>query len=323
MNVNTIIAPVRRELSQFEDHFRAALKSNVGIVDAVVRYVARSKGKRVRPALVLLSAGACGGIGESTYRGATLVELLHTATLIHDDVVDEAGTRRGLASINAVWKNKVAVLMGDYILSRGLLVSLDGRDFEFLRITSDAVRRMSEGELLQIQKTRRMNNDEQTYFRIISDKTASLLSSCCEIGARSACDDETRIASMRAFGENLGIAFQIRDDLLDFLGKESLIGKPVGGDLKEKKFTLPLLHAMSKAPTKQRRAVLRMLKQGITRRGIQDVIAFVTDYGGIEYAESRARQYRDAALENLAGLAPSAYRSALEQFTQFVVARSK
>ena len=323
MDVKTIIAPVKPELAEFEKHFHRALKSNVGLVDTVVRYVIKSKGKRVRPALVLLSAAACGGINESTHRGASLVELLHTATLIHDDVVDEAATRRSLSSINAIWKNKVAVLMGDYILARGLLVCLDGRDFDFLRVTSEAVRRMSEGELLQIQKSRQMNTDEETYFRIISDKTASLLATCCEIGALSASEAPALATNMRDYGEHIGIAFQIRDDLLDFLGKESTIGKPVGGDLKEKKFTLPLIYAFTQAPVKTRRGILRLVKNGIKRGEIQQVVTFVRDYGGIDYAEGRAHEYRRLAMDNLAVLPASKYKTALEQFTNFVVERAK
>lgn len=323
MDASTIIAPVKAELAEFEKHFHTALRSNVGIVDTVVRYVIKSKGKRVRPALVLLSAAACGGIGESTYRGASLVELLHTATLIHDDVVDDAATRRNLASINAAWKNKVAVLMGDYILARGLLVCLDGRDFDFLRVTSDAVRRMSEGELLQIQKSRQMNTDEETYFRIISDKTASLLSTCCEIGALSASGDAGLAQHMRAYGEHLGIAFQIRDDLLDYLGKESMIGKPVGGDLKEKKFTLPLIYAFTQAPPKTRRGILRLVKSGIKRGEIQEVVNFVRDFGGLDYALAKANEHRALARENLSVLPGSVYKEALASFADYVVERAK
>jgi len=323
VDVSAIISPVKSELAEFESRFKAGLASRVALVDTIVRYIVRSKGKRVRPALVLLSAGASGGINDRTYRGAALVELLHTATLVHDDVVDEAATRRGFSSINAIWKNKVAVLMGDYILSRGLLLSLEGDDFDSLRISSNAVRRMSEGELLQIQKSRQMNTDEITYFRIIGDKTASLLSACCEIGARSATDDRTVTESVRDYGENLGIAFQIRDDILDLLGKESTIGKPVGGDLKEKKFTLPLIHAFSNAPARSRRTVLRLLRDGINRDGIKQVVAFVKDYGGIEYAGARAGEYRDRAVRCLDVLPESQYSAALKRFAHFVVDRVK
>jgi octaprenyl-diphosphate synthase len=321
-NLDTIIAPVQKQLAEFERHFRNALRSNVGLVDTVVRYVVRRKGKRIRPALVLLSAGACGGISESTYRGAALVELLHTATLIHDDVVDDAAMRRGFASINAAWKNKVAVLMGDYVLARGLLLSLSHGDTAFLHSTSTAVRRMSEGELLQIQKVRQFNTDEETYFRIIGDKTASLLATCCDIGARSATQDEERIALLRAYGENLGLAFQIRDDLLDVLGSESSTGKPVGGDLKEKKLTLPLIHALAQAPARERRAILRVVRSGVKKKDIETVTSFVRAHGGIAYAEKRAAEFRTRAVESLATLPPSDCRGALETLATFVVTRA-
>src|SRR5437867_4468867 len=222
MNLQDITQPIKDELGQFDEHFRAAMKSKVAFVDIIARYIVRQKGKRIRPALVLLTAKACGEINMSTYRGASLVEILHTATLIHDDVVDDADTRRGFASINAVWKNKIAVLMGDYMLAKGLLLSLDNNDFQFLKITSDAVRRMSEAEILQIAKSRDLDIDEKTYLKFISDKTASLLSTCTQIGASSVTEDEGIIRSMRDFGENIGMVFQIRDDLLDYIGRKSI-----------------------------------------------------------------------------------------------------
>jgi octaprenyl-diphosphate synthase len=323
VDVSSIITPVRTELAAFEAHFREAMRSNVGLVDTVVRYVVRRKGKRVRPALVLLSAQATGGISERTYRGAALVELLHTATLVHDDVVDDAEKRRGLASINAVWKNKVAVLMGDYILARGLLLSLSGRDYDLLHSSSEAVRRMSEGELLQIQKSRQMNTDEETYYRIIGDKTASLLAACCEIGARSATDDETVITRMRDYGENIGMAFQIRDDLLDYLSTERTLGKPIGGDLKEKKLTLPLIHALRTAKRSAGRRVLRLLRNGVGRREINEIVSFVEAHGGTAYARTRADHYRDAALACLADLPASDAVASLRSFAQYVISRTK
>lgn len=323
MDVSSIIIPVRTELAAFEAHFREAMRSNVGLVDTVVRYVVRRKGKRVRPALVLLSAQATGGISERTYRGAALVELLHTATLVHDDVVDDAEKRRGLASINAVWKNKVAVLMGDYILARGLLLSLAGRDYDLLHSSSEAVRRMSEGELLQIQKSRQMNTDEETYYRIIGDKTASLLAACCEIGARSATDDAEVITRMRDYGENIGMAFQIRDDLLDYLSTERTLGKPIGGDLKEKKLTLPLIHALRSAKRSDGRRVLRLLRNGVGRREINEIVSFVEAHGGTAYARTRADHYRDAALACLADLPASDAVASLRSFAQYVISRTK
>jgi octaprenyl-diphosphate synthase len=243
-SLDSIRKPVDVELKKFDVVFRDAMRSQVALVDVVTRYVLRQKGKRVRPLLVMLSAKLCGEVNESTYRAATLIELLHTATLVHDDVVDDADTRRGLASINAVWKNKVAVLMGDYLLSRGLLLSLQYGDHYFLNSTSYAVKRMSEGELLQIQKSRQLNIDEETYIKIISDKTGSLFSACTDIGAASTTQNQDKRNFLKTYGENVGLAFQIRDDLLDYLGRKSILGKSTGSDIKEKKLTLPLIYAL-------------------------------------------------------------------------------
>jgi octaprenyl-diphosphate synthase len=299
------------------------MKSSVGLVELVTRYIVRQKGKKVRPILVLLSAEACGGVTERSYRGATLVEILHTATLVHDDVVDEADTRRGFPSINAVWKNKIAVLMGDYLLSRGLLLSLEHDDVDFLRITSTSVRRMSEGELHQIQKSRRLDMDEETYFRIIGDKTASLLSTCCEIGASSATADETVRTRLRDYGEHVGIAFQIRDDLLDYVGRKSITGKPTGLDLSEKKLTLPLIHALRTAEPKEAKAMLGMIRSGGRKMKAQSVIDFVERQGGLAYATAKAREYAGKAKEDLAGLPSTPARKSLEAFADFVVEREK
>ncbi|MBI4810899.1 MAG: polyprenyl synthetase family protein [Ignavibacteriales bacterium] len=226
MDLKYILNPIRNELDKFDDHFKEAMRSKVAFVDMIARYIVRQKGERIRPALVFLTAKACSNVNDSTYRGASLVEILHTATLIHDDVVDDADTRRGFPSINAIWKKKIAVLMGDYMLAKGLLLSLNNNDFQFLKITSDAVRRMSEAEILQIKKSKDLDIDEPTYLKIISGKTASLFATCCEIGAASAIQDETIQQRMRTYGENLGMVFQIRDDLLDYIGRKSITGKP-------------------------------------------------------------------------------------------------
>lgn len=323
MDLKEIIRPVAAELDEFEEHLRHAMKSKIAFVDMIARYIVKQKGKRIRPALVLLSAKACGGISDSTYRGASLVEILHTATLIHDDVVDDADTRRGFASINAVWKNKIAVLMGDYMLAKGLLLSIDNGDFNFLRITSDAVRRMSEAEILQIAKSRDLDIDEATYFKIISDKTASLLSTCCQIGASSASDDPSLLARMRTYGEQLGMVFQIRDDLLDYTGRKSITGKPTGLDMKEKKLTLPLIYALAAAPKSQNRQVLKVIKNGAKKKELQSVVEFVSEYGGIEYAVQKARDYSARALEALEPLPPSPAKDSLSEFVEFVMERSK
>ena len=251
------------------------------------------------------------------------MEILHTATLVHDDVVDEAETRRGLASINAVWKNKVAVLMGDYLLARGLLLSLENGDHDFLDSTSTAVKRMSEGELLQIQKTRHLDLDEETYFRIIADKTASLLATCTEIGAASATKDAAVRSEMREFGELVGMAFQIRDDLLDYLGRRSLLGKPVGLDVKEKKLTLPLIHALRQAERKDARKAISIVKNGASSKDLAWLMEFVEREGGIRYATEAAGRFADDAKRRLSKLPPSPSRTALQEFVEFVVTRDR
>ncbi len=320
-NLTQISKPIQSELVQFNKLFKESLKSKVGIVDLITKYILKQKGKKVRPLLVLLSGNVAGGINERTYRGAILVELLHTATLVHDDVVDGAEKRRGLPSINAVWKNKVAVLMGDYLLSRGLLISIDGNDFDFLRVVTNTVKRMSEGELLQIKKTHKLDIDEETYFRIISDKTASLLSTCCEIGAMSTSSNPEEVKAMREFGENLGLAFQIRDDILDYVGTTKLIGKPLGADIKDKKITLPLIHALKTAPKKESGSILKSIKNGKNKKSISSILEFVNMYKGIEYADSFARKFAEEAKKNLVIFPDSESKKSLENLVDFVIER--
>lgn len=321
LSLDAIKKPVEAELLVFDRFFRESMQSKIGLVDLVTRYILRQKGKRLRPILVLLSAKLCGQINERTYRGATLVEILHTATLVHDDVVDDADTRRGLASINAVWKNKVAVLMGDYLLSRGLLLALEHNDYFFLHSTSRAVKRMSEGELLQIQKSRQLNIDEETYLKVIGDKTASLFTTCTEIGAASASDDEQLKRQMAVYGENVGMAFQIKDDLLDYQGRRSIIGKPTGIDLKEKKLTLPLIYALRHGPPKDARQVLRFIKGGTRSKGLNWILDFVEHNGGIDYAVAKAEQYATLARESLHSFPDSPAKEALLAFVDFVMQR--
>ena len=323
MKLEELLQPVEQELELFNDHFRGAMKSKVAFVDMVARYIVRQKGKKIRPALVLLTAKSCGEINDSTYRGASLVEILHTATLIHDDVVDDADTRRGLASINAVWKNKIAVLMGDYMLAKGLLLSLDNNDFRFLKITSDAVRRMSEAEILQIAKSRDLDIDEATYLKIISDKTASLLATCTQIGAASTTKDEDVIGRMKVFGENLGMVFQIRDDPLDYVGRKSITGKPTGLDMKEKKLTLPLIYSLTQAPQSESRQVLRIIKNGAKTKDLLNVIEFARSFGGIDYTIAKAQHYSALALQAIEPLPYSPAKEALTSFVDYVLERSK
>lgn len=323
MSITAIARPVADELERFDRLFAEAIRSRIGLVDLVARYIIRRKGKRVRPVLVLLSAAACGGVTERSYRAAALVEILHTATLVHDDVIDNADTRRGFPSINAVWKNKIAILMGDYLLSRGLLLSLEHDDFAFLKITSTAVRRMSEGELHQIQRSRSLDTDEDAYLRIIGDKTASLLAACCEIGAASATEDADRLRRLREYGEAVGLAFQIRDDLLDYVGRKSITGKPTGLDLSEKRVTLPLIHALREAPAREGKEILGMIRSGGKAVKVKRVLEFVEGYGGLAYAEQEARRYARTAQECLAALPDSAARASLTAFADFVVDREK
>ena len=323
VDLKTIARPVQPHLDTFDKVFRQSIRSRTGLVELIARYIIRTKGKRVRPILVMLSAAACGEVTDSTYRGATLVEILHTATLIHDDVVDEADSRRGFASINAVWKNKIAVLMGDYLLARGLLLSLEHDDFAFLKITSTAVRRMSEGELKQIQKSRRLNMDEETYLAIIGDKTASFLSTCCEIGATSATTDQERRRRLREYGELVGMAFQIRDDILDFTGRRSVTGKPTGLDLSEKKLTLPLIHALREAPSASAREILATIRNGGTKVDVKRVLDFVHTFHGIDYASEKARDFSARAVDLLAPLPESPAKTSLIAFASFVIERDK
>ncbi len=313
---------VSDELKIFRRYFRESVRSDVGLLDKITQYVLRQKGKEIRPTLVLLSAKLCGGIQESTYRAAALVELMHTATLVHDDVVDMADRRRGVFSINALWKNKVAVLFGDFLLSRGLLLSLEYHDYKLLHVLSDAVRRMSEGELLQIEKSRHLDIDEATYFRIISDKTASLIAACTACGAVSATSDEEIIDRLGQIGERLGLAFQIRDDLFDF-GVED-VGKPIGIDLQEKKMTLPLIHALREASGKDRRRILAIVrKQKKSRDDVREVARFVEEHGGIAYTRSKMHEYADEARRLLEAFPPTTPRDALLDLVAYTVSRSK
>jgi len=318
LDLKKISEPIESELIEFKAHFREAIRSKVALVDLISKYILRQKGKKIRPILVLLSAKLCGEINTRTYTGATLVEMLHTATLIHDDVVDDAKTRRGFASINAVWKNKIAVLMGDYMLSRGLLLALENDECGFLKITSRAVKRMSEGELLQIQKNRKLEVTEDTYFKIISDKTASLITACCELGASSTSKDKNEIHLMSEFGENIGIAFQLRDDVLDYIGKKKIMGKSSGSDLKEKKFTLPLIHSLRNATNKEAKEIVNLVKNGSFSKSRSRVMDFINEYDGIEYTINKTSEYCTAAKSKINGFKSSETKETLIKFVDFI-----
>ncbi len=321
-NLSKIQKPIQNELKDFDQVFKDSLKSDVRLVDFVIKFILRQKGKKIRPLLVLLSAKVSGEVNDRSYRGATLVELLHTATLVHDDVVDEAAKRRGLPSLNNIWGNKISVLLGDYLLSKGLMTSVDGEDFDFLKTITDTVKRMSEGELLQIYKARKLDIDEETYFKIISDKTASLLSTCCEIGARSATTSIEKIEALRDYGENLGIAFQIKDDILDFTGTKK-IGKPLGGDIKEKKLTLPLIHTLSKEGKSSVTEIKKKIKKGKKNKKIGEIIELVKSNGGIEYSLKAAHEYSEKAKNCLNIFEDSEYKNSLIALVDFVIDREK
>ncbi|GMU96555.1 polyprenyl synthetase family protein [Ignavibacterium album] len=321
IKLSDISSPIKKELDIFQTIFKDSMRSKVGLVDLVARYIIRQKGKKIRPLLVLLSSKIAGGINERSYRGAVLVELLHTATLIHDDVVDNADKRRGLWSINKVFKNKIAVLMGDYLLSRGLMIAVEGKDFDFLGVITNAVKRMSEGELLQIQKTRKLDIDEETYFKVISDKTASLIETCCTIGALSATQNEVYIDALRKYGHSLGMSFQIRDDILDYEGTSSIIGKPVGGDIREKKITLPLIFAMNKVSRPEANSIKKILKNKNDSESVREIISFVREQNGIEYAYNISRKFALEAKESLEVFPDSQTKLALESLVDFVTER--
>jgi len=308
------------ELATFEQKFAESVKSQTPLLDRIMKYIIKRKGKQLRPMFVFLCAKLTGTVNESTYRAAALVELLHTATLVHDDVVDESLERRGFLSINALWKNKIAVLVGDYLLSKGLLLSMDGGDFRHLHILSEAVKQMSEGELLQIEKARKLNLKEDIYFEIIRSKTASLLSSACAVGAWSTSNDEDLTARMKLFGEKTGIAFQIKDDLFDY-GTDD-VGKPTGNDLKEKKLTLPLIYTLNNINSGERRKIIYIIKNENKKpEKIKYVLQKVVETGGIDYANKKMIQYRDEALAILFEFPETDIRRGLEELVRYTTDR--
>jgi octaprenyl-diphosphate synthase len=312
---------ISAELAVFEEHFRQAVKSRVSLLDRIMQYIVKRKGKQLRPMFVLLCAKLGGEVNDSTYRAASLVELLHTATLVHDDVVDESLERRGFFSINALWKNKIAVLVGDYLLSKGLLLSIENNDFDVLKILSEAVKMMSEGELLQIEKSRNLNLKEDVYYEIIKGKTASLLSSACAAGGRTTFSDPEAIARLKLFGEKVGMAFQVKDDLFDY-GSEK-IGKPTGNDIKEKKLTLPLIYTLNNCDSTLRNKIIYIVKNNNNQKDkVRFVIEAVQSLGGIEYATKKMFAFRDEALAILHTFQPSETRTALESLVRYTTDRN-
>lgn len=320
--IDLIKRPITQELDLFETKFREAMKSNVPLLDTIMTYIVKRKGKQVRPMFVFFSAKLFNGINDSTYRAASLVELLHTATLVHDDVVDDSDERRGFFSINALWKNKIAVLVGDYLLSKGLLLSVKNKDYHLLEIVSESVEAMSEGELLQIEKTRNLNLSEDVYYDIIRKKTASLIASCCAIGAASAGANADQIEQMRLFGEKIGIAFQMKDDLLDY--GDSDIGKPTGIDLKEKKLTLPIIYTINNADRSTRNFIINTIKNhNNNKTKVAEVIKYVNEHDGIAYTRNAMERHKNEALTLLNNVSESPYKDNLRELVAYVINRTK
>ncbi len=321
--VDQIKAPISKHMDEFEIKFKQSMKSNVPLLDKITNYIVKRKGKQIRPMFVFLSATSAGQINESTYRAASLIELLHTATLVHDDVVDDSNERRGFFSVNALWKNKIAVLIGDFLLSSGLLLSLDNNDFHLLKIVSNAVREMSEGELLQIEKARKLDISEEIYFEIITKKTATLIAACCAAGVASVTTDEKLIQQFKEFGINTGVAFQIKDDLFDF-GDDTSIGKPTGIDIKEKKMTLPLIYALNNCTWLEKRKIINIVKNhNNDPKKVSEVINFVIEKGGITYAEKIMHEYKDKALANLESVPDNASKQSLILLVNYSIERKK
>ena len=320
--IELIKQPILNEMELFESKFRESMVSKVPLLNRITQYIVRRKGKQMRPMFVFLVAKMVsdGKFEERTYRGASIIELIHTATLVHDDVVDESNRRRGFFSINALWKNKIAVLVGDFLLSKGLLLSIDNNDFDILKLISVAVREMSEGELLQIEKARSLDITEEVYFEIIRQKTATLIAACCGIGAASVGSSKEEIEKMRLFGELIGIAFQIKDDLFDYT--EDKIGKPTGIDIKEQKMTLPLIHTLNTCNVAERKWLINSVKKyNKDKKRVKEVIAFVKQKGGMEYTISKMKEYHKKAIDILNTYPDSPYKTSLLTMVNYVIER--
>jgi len=318
-----IKSPIKLEMDLFESKFKDSLKSNVSLLDRIMHYIIKRKGKQMRPMFVFLSAKLFGKFEENTYRSASMIELLHTATLVHDDVIDEANFRRGVFSINALWKNKIAVLVGDFLLSRGLLLAVKNKDYDLLEIMSTAVQDMSEGELLQIEKARGLDITEEVYFDIIRQKTATLIAACCASGANSVGQGKDVVEQMRLFGEKAGIAFQIKDDLFDYT-QNPIIGKPTGIDIREQKITLPLIFTLNTVEKKLKKYIINIVKNyNKTDAKVEEVISLVKQNGGLEYAEEMMNNYHNDALEILANFKDNDAKKSLQLLLNYVVNRKK
>ncbi|WP_298342035.1 polyprenyl synthetase family protein [uncultured Algibacter sp.] len=322
--VEQIKQPIAFEMDLFEQKFQLSMSSKVALLNRITHYIVNRKGKQMRPMFVFLVAKMVsnGEVNERTYRGASVIELIHTATLVHDDVVDDSNRRRGFFSVNALWKNKIAVLIGDFLLSKGLLLSIDNSDFDLLKIISIAVREMSEGELLQIEKARKLDITEDIYYEIIRQKTATLIAACCSLGAASVKPESQHVETMRKFGELIGMAFQIKDDLFDY--GDTQIGKPTGIDIKEQKMTLPLIYALNNANKKDKKWLINSVKNhNKNAKRVKEVIAFVKDNGGLDYAISKMKVFQAEALQLLENYPESDYKNSLELMVNYVIDRKK
>ena len=323
ITLEDIRRPVSREMKEFNTRFKKEVSSSIPLLNVVTRYVLRRKGKQMRPLFVFLTSRLNGDITESTYTAASLIELMHTATLVHDDVVDESNERRGAFSINAIWKSKVAVLFGDFLLAKGLQLAVEKKEFDLLEIVSHTSREMSEGELLQLQKSRSLNIDMETYYEVIRKKTASLIASCTASGALAAGAPDEAVERVRQMGIEIGMAFQIKDDLFDYQ-PHGLIGKPTGNDIKEKKFTLPLIYALNQAEPGPRKAMIRKIKNGSrSQHVVNEVVQFVQDMGGIEFARTKMEEYKSRAMEILHSFPQSSARDSLRDLVEYTVSRKK
>ena len=321
--IKDIKAPIKLEMDLFENKFKDSLKSNVSLLDRIMHYIIKRKGKQMRPMFVFLTAKLFGKFEENTYRAASMIELLHTATLVHDDVIDEADFRRGYFSINALWKNKIAVLVGDFLLSRGLLLAVKHEEFELLKIMSTAVQDMSEGELLQIEKARKLDITEKVYFDIIRKKTATLIAACCASGANSVGEDKNTVETMRLFGEKAGIAFQIKDDLFDYT-RSTFIGKPTGIDIREQKMTLPLIYTLNNVSKKEKNNIINIVKNHHeNNKKVAELIELVKENGGLNYAENVMIEYRNEALEILNQFDDNEAKRSLKLLLNYVINRKK
>ncbi len=321
--VEKIKTPIVAEMEIFEDKFRSAMRSRIPLLDRITHYIVRRKGKQMRPMFVFLVAKMLGDVEERTYRAASLIELIHTATLVHDDVVDDSNMRRGFFSINALWKNKIAVLVGDYLLSKSLLMAVDHNDHDLLKVVSRSIREMSEGELLQIEKARHLDITEEVYYDIIRMKTATLIASCCEGGARSVHVSEEEAKNMHRFGECIGMAFQIKDDLFDYQ-QTNIIGKPVGIDIQERKMTLPLIYAINHANEKDKKWLIQSIKKhNKNKKRVQEVITFVKKSGGIEYTIQKMKAYQNKALQIISKYPDSPAKESLIEMINYVIEREK